>query len=201
MLKMYWVSGFVVVLIVSVMYGFVRDGITTWAPQILGEVSGDSMSATTFSLVIPLINTLGIVLSYSLRNIPGLHNRRIVAVMMMISTVFCACLCGASGVVLCALFMGFACACLSGANPLLTSLIPMEYEREKLIGMSAGLIDSLIYVGSALAGVMAGFIRESLSLNALFITWAGVALIAAALAAVSDSMLRVYRTLGKNNNH
>lgn len=195
MLRMYWASGFVVVLMVSVMYGFVRDGITTWAPQILGEVSGDSMSATTFSLVIPLINTLGIVLSYSLRNIPGLHNRRIVAVMMMISTVFCACLCGASGVVLCALFMGFACACLSGANPLLTSLIPMEYEREKLIGMSAGLIDSLIYVGSALAGVLAGFIRESLSLNALFVTWAGVALIAAVLAFVADSMLRVYRAL------
>ena len=195
MLKMYWVSGFVVVLIVSVLYGFVRDGITTWAPAILGEVSGDATTGTTFSLVIPLINTLGIVLSYSLRNIPGLHNRRIVAVMMVISTVFCACLGGVSGVVLCALCMGLACACLSGANPLLTSLIPMEYEREKLIGMSAGLIDSLIYVGSALAGVMAGFIRESMGLNALFMTWAGVALVAAALAAVSDGMLRVYRAL------
>ena len=172
-----------------------RDGITTWAPTILGDVSGDATTGTTFSLVIPLINALGIVLSYSLRNIPGLHNRRIVAVMMMISTVFCACLCGVSGVVLCALCMGLACACLSGANPMLTSLIPMEYEREKLIGMSAGLIDSLIYVGSALAGVLAGFIRESLSLNALFVTWAGVALIAAALAFVADSMLRVYRAL------
>lgn len=195
MLKMYWVSGFVVVLIVSVLYGFVRDGITTWAPTILGEVSGDATTGTTFSLVIPLINTLGIVLSYSLRNIPGLHNRRIVAVMMVISTVFCACLGGVSGVVLCALCMGLACACLSGANPLLTSLIPMEYEREKLIGMSAGLIDSLIYVGSALAGVMAGFIRESMGLNALFMTWACVALAAAVLAAVSDGMLRVYRAL------
>ena len=195
MLKMYWVSGFVVVLIVSVLYGFVRDGITTWAPAILGEVSGDATTGTTFSLVIPLINTLGIVLSYSLRNIPGLHNRRIVAVMMVISTVFCACLGGVSGVVLCALCMGLACACLSGANPLLTSLIPMEYEREKLIGMSAGLIDSLIYVGSALAGVLAGFIRESMGLNALFMTWAGVALAAAVLAAVSDGMLRVYRAL------
>ena len=195
MLKMYWVSGFVVVLIVSVLYGFVRDGITTWAPTILGEVSGDATTGTTFSLVIPLINTLGIVLSYSLRNIPGLHNRRIVAVMMVISTVFCACLGGVTGVVLCALCMGLACACLSGANPLLTSLIPMEYEREKLIGMSAGLIDSLIYVGSALAGVMAGFIRESMGLNALFMTWAVVALAAAVLAAVSDGMLRVYRAL------
>lgn len=195
MLGMYWVSGFVVVLVVSVLYGFVRDGITTWAPQILGEVSGDTTTGTTFSLVIPLINTLGVMLSHLLRNIPGLHNRRIVALMMVISTVFCVCLGGVSGVVLCALCMGLACACLSGVTPILTSLIPMEYEREKLIGLSAGLIDSLIYVGSALAGVTAGFIRESMGLNALFMTWTGVALAAAVLAFVSDGMLRVYRAL------
>ena len=192
-LGLYWASGFVVMMTVSVLYGFVRDGITTWAPQILGEVSGSVLNATTFSLIIPLINTLGIVLSYSLQRMPGLHNRRIVALLMAISTAFCALLCGVAGVVLCALFMGFACACLSGANPLLTSLIPMEYEREKLIGLSAGLIDSLIYVGSALAGVTAGFIRESMGLNALFITWAAAALAAAALAAVADGMLVRYR--------
>ena len=200
MLKMYWVSGFVVVLIVSVLYGFVRDGITTWAPTILGEVSGDATTGTTFSLVIPMINTLGIVLSYALRNIPGLQNRRIVAVMMAISTLFCGLLGGVSGVVLCTLCMGLACACLSGANPMLTSLIPMEYEREKLIGMSAGLIDSLIYVGSALAGVTAGFIRESLGLNALFLSWAIAALVATVLAFVSDSMLKLYRALDRKEN-
>ena len=117
----------------------------------------------------------------------------------MISTVFCAVLGGVQGVVLCTLCMGLACACLSGANPMLTSLLPMEYEREKLIGLSAGLIDSLVYVGSALAGVTAGFIRENMGLNALFITWTVTALAAAALAFVSDGMLRVYRAMGQKD--
>ena len=194
-LGMYWVSGFIVMLVVSVLFGFVRDGIRTWAPQILGEVSGDAMTATTFSLIIPLINALGIVLSYLLQRMPGLHNRRIVSLLLTAGMVFCALLCGAKAVALCALLMGFACACMSGVEPLMTTLIPMEYEREKLIGLSAGLMDSLIYVGSALAGVLAGFIRESMGLNALFMTWAIAAIAAAALAFVADGMLRVYRAL------
>ena len=192
-LGMYWVSGFIVMLVVSVLFGFVRDGIRTWAPQILGEISGDPMSATTFSLVIPLINALGLVLSYTLQRMPGLHNRRIVALLMTAGMVFCALLCGAKGVALCALVMGVTCALMSGVEPLMTTLIPMEYEREKLIGLSAGLMDSLIYVGSALAGVAAGFIRESLGLNALFMGWAAAAVIAAALALLADGMLGRYR--------
>ncbi len=198
-LGMYWVSGFIVMLMVSVLFGFVRDGIRTWAPQILGEVSGDAMSATTFSLIIPIINALGIVLSYVLQRMPGLHNRRIVALLLTAGMAFCAFLCGANAVALCALLMGFACACMSGVEPLMTTLIPMEYEREKLIGLSAGLMDSLIYVGSALAGVLAGFVRESMGLNALYITWAGAAIVAAVLAFVADGMLRVYRALGQEN--
>ena len=196
---MYWVSGFLMMLVVSVLFGFVRDGIRTWAPQILGEISGDGMSATTLSLIIPLINALGMMGSYVLQRMPGLRNRRIVAMLMTAGMVFCALLCGAKGVALCALLMGISCACMSGVEPLMTTLIPMEYEREKLIGLSAGLMDSLIYVGSALAGVAAGFIRQSMGLNALFLSWAAAAIIAAVLAALADGMLNRYRAAQKEN--
>lgn len=192
-LGMYWVSGFVLMLVVSVLFGFVRDSIRTWAPQILGEISGDAMSATTLSLVIPLINAIGMMGSYVLQRMPSLRNRRIVSLLMTAGMAFCALLCGAKSVALCALLMGCACACMSGVEPLMTTLIPMEYEREKLIGLSAGLMDSLIYVGSALAGVVAGFIRESMGLNALFLSWAAAAVIAALLAVTADGMLKRYR--------
>lgn len=192
-LGMYWVSGFVIMLVVSVLFGFVRDSIRTWAPQILGEISGDAMSATTLSLVIPLINAIGMMGSYVLQRMPSLRNRRIVSLLMTAGMAFCALLCGAKSVALCALLMGCACACMSGVEPLMTTLIPMEYEREKLIGLSAGLMDSLIYVGSALAGVVAGFIRESMGLNALFLSWAAAAVIAALLAVTADGMLKRYR--------
>ena len=58
-------------------------------------------------------------------------------------------------------------------------------------------MDSLIYVGSALAGVAAGFIRQSMGLNALFLSWAAAAMIAAVLAALADGMLNRYRAAQK----
>ena len=189
----YWVSGFILLLVVSVLYGFVRDGIRTWAPQILGEIGGNAVNATTITLLIPLINALGVIGSYALRRVPGLRNRRIVSLLMAAGTVFCGFLCGVSGMILCALVMGVVCACMSGIDPIMTSLIPMEYDREKLIGLSAGLVDSFIYVGSALAGVLAGFIRESWGMDALFIGWAVAAAVGAVLAMVTDAMLSIYR--------
>lgn len=192
-LGLYWVSGFIIMLAASVLFGFVRDGIRTWAPQILGEISGDAMSGATLTLIIPVINALGMMGSYVLQRMLRLRNRRIVAMLMTAGMVFCALLCGVDGVVFCALFMGVACACMSGVEPLMTTLIPMEYDREKLIGLSAGLMDSLIYVGSALAGVAAGFIRESMGVNALFVSWGAAAVIAAVLAVAADGMLTRYR--------
>lgn len=190
----YWVSGFVLLLVVSVLYGFVRDGIRTWAPQILGEIGGNAVNATTITLLIPLINALGVIGSYALRRVPGLRNRRIVSLLMAAGMVFCGLLCGVNGMILCALVMGVVCACMSGVDPVMTSLIPMEYDREKLTGLSAGLIDSFIYVGSALAGVLAGFIRESWGMDALFTGFAIAAGVAAALAMASDVMLSRYRS-------
>lgn len=192
-LGVYWISGFVILLVVSVLFGFVRDGIRTWAPAILGEISGDAVNATTLTLIIPLINAVGVLGSYGLKGIPGLRNRRIVFLLMAAGMLVCALLCGVNGVVLCALVMGIACACMSGIEPIMTSLIPMEYEREKMIGLSAGLVDSLIYVGSALAGVLAGFIRETFGMNALFLGFAIAAAAGAVLAMISDVMLSRYR--------
>lgn len=193
--QVYWTSGFAIMLVSAVLFGFVRDGIRTWAPQILGEISPNAVDAATLSLIIPLINALGMAGSYGLQRMRGLRSRRIVSLLMAAGTVFCALLGGAGSVALCALLMGAACACMSGVEPLVTTLIPMEYDREGLIGLSAGLMDSLIYVGSALAGVTAGLIRESLGLNALFMGWAAAALLCALLSAGADGMLRRYRAL------
>ena len=74
-------------------------------------------------------------------------------------------------VLLAALLMGLSCASLFGLNPLLTTLVPLEYDKIGRTGLTAGLIDSFIYMGSALAGVIDGGIYEKSGLNALYLTW------------------------------
>ncbi|MCI8442644.1 MAG: MFS transporter [Provencibacterium sp.] len=178
-LKAFMQTGFGFILIACVLSGFVRDGIVTWTPEILrGYMRGSSLSSTAFSLIIPCVNALGILAGYWLRRNTR-NTRKMVSYMLFICTGFCLLLPVGRGILSCSLLMGFACACQFGINPMLTTLIPLEYDRLGRTGLAAGLIDSFIYIGSALAGVIDGGIYEASGSGMLFFTWAGSALLSA----------------------
>ena len=174
-------TGFGFILVCCVLSGFVRDGIVTWTPEILrGYMSGSGLSATAFSLIIPCVNALGILAGYWFRR-HSRNTRKTVGYILLICTAFCLLLPAGGGILSCALLMGFGCACQFGINPMLTTLIPLEYDRLGRTGLAAGLIDSFIYIGSALAGVVDGGIYEACGSGTLYLTWA-VSALAGALA-------------------
>ncbi len=187
-------SGFFVMLITGFVHGFVRDGIQTWTPTILNRLSnGHAIAATTFSLIIPIVNIGGIVATYLAKKKGHINNRRMIAIQLSLSACFCLTLLGVKSMLFAAVFLGFACACIAGLGSILTGLVPIEYEPENLVGMTAGVIDSFAYIGSALAGVLAGFIYEKVGVNALFLCWIAAALLGAVCSLVAGTMMRRYR--------
>lgn len=175
-------TGFGFILVSCVLSGFVRDGIVTWTPEILrGYMSGPGLSAAAFSLIIPCVNALGILAGYWFRK-NSRNTRRTAGYILLICTAFCLLLPAGGGILSCALLMGFGCACQFGINPMLTTLIPLEYDRIGRTGLAAGLIDSFIYIGSALAGVVDGGIYEACGSGTLYLTWAVSALLSALAA-------------------
>ena len=89
------------------------------------------------------------------------------------------------GMIVCAALMGLCCAANYGVNPMLTTLIPMEYENTGRVGLVAGLMDCFIYLGSALAGVAVGAMSDSFGWNWVYAAWGIVSLLGAALAFMS----------------
>lgn len=165
--------------------GFVRDGVVTWAPMILAR-GGGSLNPTLVSLIIPVLNLLGILLMRRCYRLLKGSARGATGALMIVSAAFALLLLPtAAGGMLCALLMGLCCAANYGVNPLLTTLVPMEYENAGRVGMVAGLIDSFIYVGSALAGVATGALSDAAGWTGVYAVWGGVSLLAAALAFVS----------------
>lgn len=164
-------AGFLLVLGACVLYGFIRDGVVTWTPSILSDIGREqALSSAAFSLILPLVNFLGVLAGLFMRR-RGAAPRRIVAAMMLSALVCCAALLPAGGMLAVALLLGCVCAAMYGANPMLTALIPMEYSAIGRSGMAAGLVDACIYLGSALAGVLAGGVYESGGLGALCVIW------------------------------
>ena len=179
-------TGFLLILPGCVLYGFARDGIVTWTPELLHSMAPQNGGlAASFSLIIPAMNFLGILLGYFFRSRGRKNDRSAVAAMLLGAALFSALLLPVSSLAGAALLTGLACAGLYGLNPILTSLIPMEYDRLGLVGLAAGLVDSFIYLGSALSGLGEGLLYQAFGREGLFLSWLAAALCGAALMALS----------------
>lgn len=157
-------TGLLFLLMASVTNGFLRDGVITWGPTILGMDDG------MFTLIIPVINLFGILAGATIVRAFNTRVRTIAGFMMSACLIPSVLLFSfSSGAVWAmALMLGLMSAILYGSNTLFTVLMPMEYDKSGRVGLVAGLIDSFIYIGSALAGTFTGFIRESTG------SWTGV---------------------------
>lgn len=162
------------ILICCVFNGYVRDSIMNWAPKMLIDTQGiDLGSALGVILIIPVVNFLGIQFGKIMYGRLGGDVRKTSAVTMALCAAFSLVLSlfYQANALLCTAMLG-ACSAMSYAlNPLLTSFFPMEYSRLGRVAMAAGLIDALIYVGSAFSGACAGLLRDLLGWSAVFGSW------------------------------
>ncbi|MBR5302128.1 MAG: MFS transporter [Clostridia bacterium] len=185
-------TGFFLVIITCMLYGFIRDSVITWTPTILARLSGgQALSSTAFTLILPAINIAGVLLGFRLRK-RGARPHGVVALMMLSAIVCSAALFIFSGMLKTAVLLGLICAAMYGANTMLTSLIPLEYDRVGRTSLTAGMVDSFIYAGSALSGVLAGGVYEALGPGMLFGAWIAAGALSAVLMVVSSRMSKTY---------
>ena len=187
-------TGFFFVLIACVLYGFIRDSVVTWAPTILSGISGgDAISSAAYPLILPAINVLGVTLGVVVTR-RGARPYSVVILMMGAAILCSAALLCTGGMLVTAALLGMICAAMYGANPMLTGLIPLEYDRIGKTSLTAGLIDSMIYAGSALAGVCSGSIFENRGAQMLYIFFILAGAASAVLMLLSRQMSSAYWT-------
>lgn len=167
-------TGLILVLLSSVVVGFVREGISNWAPKMLTDTQGIDLSgALGVLLIIPIINFFGIQLSKSAYGV--LHNDVVRSNMLLfaLSAVFAMLLSLFSGVnpLLCGILLAFCSAASYGLSTLLTGIVPLRYAATGHVPLVAGLIDASVYVGSALSGVLTGWLHDELGWTAVFLSW------------------------------
>ncbi len=180
-------TGLLFILICCVTNGFVRDGVIPWAPTIIGTLSGGaSGNSVLVSLIIPVLNLIGVLLGRRIYNMIDYNARRCTALLMAACSVLAILiLAGSRSMFICALLLGMTCAATYGVNPMLTTLIPMEYDRAGRVALLAGVVDCFIYLGSSLAGIATGLLSDSAGWNAVFVVWCATAAAGTVMAFVS----------------
>ena len=167
--------------------GYVRDGITNWAAKLLMDTQGiDLSSAVGIILIIPAVNFLGIRLVRTIYRRTGSNPYLSCGVMFSVCAALCVLLpVSLKALVFCVIVLVATSAMTYGLNPLLTTILPMQFSSLNRVALAAGLMDAMIYVGSSFSGSFAGFLSDQYGWPAVFVSWAvlstaGVLMIAAA---------------------
>ncbi|MBQ8972458.1 MAG: MFS transporter [Clostridia bacterium] len=194
--KLLFGTDLLLLLLTCVCNGYVRDGIMNWAPKLLVETQGFALdSAVGVALIIPLINFLGIQIGKRIYMKTGGLVRNAIA-RMVLANIVCEVLLLAGyrgGALLCALFLGACSAMAYGINPLMTSFLPMEYHSTGRVGFVAGMVDALIYVGSALSGTATGALSGRFGWGGVFVSWILCSLLGLASMVLAIRIRRLHR--------
>jgi OPA family glycerol-3-phosphate transporter-like MFS transporter len=143
----------ILVMVGIILHGILKDGVTTWMPSYLSETFGLRNEISILAgIVLPVFS----IICYSLVNFLYLKMKKVLLGTILI---FCmaSAFCGAlylfydKSPVLSILLSALITSCMHGVNLFLVCVVPAKFEKYGIVSTMSGLINSLTYVGSALA--------------------------------------------------
>lgn len=147
-------SGILLIAVAIIMQGMLRDGVSTWVPSFMVDTFGvDSHNAILKSVLIPIVGMVFLKIAQFVQK--KFFSDEIIAATVIFSAgfVFSALLFffydknEYVSLALAAIITG----CMHGVNLFLVCVVPAKFEKYGIVSTMSGLINSLTYVGSALA--------------------------------------------------
>ncbi len=172
-------GGFLILMLflgfVSIIHNIVKDGLTTWVPEILKDRYSlpDSLSIL-LTVVLPVLGIFGAIISIKL-------NKYIKNFLLLISLLFAFSCVGIGiiaglpqmSVIITVLLFGIVVCMMHGINNIVTSLAPLKMRGRVDSGKMAGILNGCCYVGSTISSYALGSIADAggwqTVLNLLFV--------------------------------
>lgn len=160
-------SGFIVLMIflgfLSIVHNIVKDGLTTWVPEILKEKYdiSDSLSIL-LTVVLPVLGVFGAIISIK-------FNKYIKNFLLLISLLFTISSFGIGiiaaipnlSVIISVTLFGIVVCMMHGINNVVTSLAPLKMRDEVDSGKMAGILNGCCYAGSTVSSYALGRIADA----------------------------------------
>ncbi len=160
--------------IFMIVANIVKDGLGIWLPSILIEQFGFNESLSVIlSLVLPLFGIFGCFLIVKLSN--RIKNYIILCTLLLIG-IFLMVVVGWLGI-RCNAYIaliaggGFASCIIYGLNNIISSKYPLQLKNKRNVGIVAGILNGLSYVGSMISSYCLGGVADNSGWNGVFITF------------------------------
>ncbi|OUS74981.1 hypothetical protein B1748_19575 [Paenibacillus sp. MY03] len=174
-----WTSGLLPVMLVIILQGALRDGITTWMPTYIHDVFRLNTSISILSTVVLPLFTIVCVVATS-RMYKSVKNELSVSALLWGAGVMTslALICFfASHAMFSILLMALLAGCTHGINLMLISQLPLHYAKYGRAATISGILNAFTYIGSAISIYGIAALSEAYGWRFTIISWTFIALI------------------------
>lgn len=184
---------FLLLALVTIVQGMIKDGITLWTPTLLVQSQNQSIAtASLYALVVPSFGFIGVLVTTWFNDRLGGRDEFAIGILFAIGGAFSLLVRGTLGsesVLLFILLIGLCGAIINGINIILLSSIPLRYYDTGKTSSIAGFLDFASYVGSALMTLITGVVVNIWGWGMLLWLWVGLFALGA-LILLADHLVR-----------
>ena len=166
------------ILLAIVLIGALRDGVNTWMPTYVSDTFSLGSEISILSgVVLPIVSSLCFLLSSFLYG-RRIKNPVVCAILFFFVGLFASlALYSANGrnAVLSVLLLALLYGSMHGANLMLVCMIPAFFKRYGNVSLASGVINSCVYVGSAISTYGIAALSGTRGWGFTILVWVGIA--------------------------
>ncbi len=175
------------VLLAAALQGLLRDGSTTWMPTYIADTySIGNAAAILTGVILPLFSLVCYHITLRLYTTRLKNPLTCTAVIFLFGTVsaFGLFLFTGKNALLSVLFSALMTGAMHGTNMMITTMLPPFFQGRGNISTVSGIINSSVYVGSAVSTYGVALISELFGWRVTMLTWFVVALVGTVICCI-----------------
>lgn len=187
-INIFTASPLIIIMIVIICQGMLRDGVETWMPSYLHDSFGlDTSSSILTSVGLPIFSILSIKLT-SFLYIRFFKSEMVCGAVIFGVGLVASALLGTfanTSVILSTLLVVIIAGAMHGVNLILTCYVSAEYGKYGRVSFISGLLNSCTYVGSAIFTYGVAKLADMFDWQTTIFCWAAVALLGTLCCVIS----------------
>ncbi len=179
-------KGLVPIMIVIVLQGILRDGITTWMPTFINDTFALSASSSILTTTILPLFCIGSIALTRYINKKISNDILLSTYLWGIALFSCVVLLvNLNSIAIAIVAMSSLTACMHGINLLLIGNLPAKFLKYGKVSTISGVLNSCTYIGSALSAYGIARLNQSFGWTITIIVWIGIIILGGLLCGIS----------------
>jgi len=195
-------SGLFPIMLIILLQGILRDGITTWMPSYINDIYHFGTSISILSTaILPIFAIISLLAaSYLYKSVKNEVNASAIIWILGLICSFVLIFVFKSQIVVSILMMAIITGCMHGINLMLISIFPARYKNIGRVSSVSGILNAFTYGGSAISSYGIAAMSDRFGWKTTIITWCIIALLGTIINIICIKKFNISQTISTDSS-